>query len=60
MMGMLLPLGIERGKEFKPDAATVVLLKTAAAEAVIFVSLPTNRYSHVYGFRLSALWVFRP
>ena len=23
MMGMLLPLGIERGKEFKPDAATV-------------------------------------
>ena len=33
MMGMLLPLGIERGKEFKPDAATVALLKTAAAEA---------------------------
>jgi hypothetical protein len=23
MMGMLLPLGIERGKEFKPDADTV-------------------------------------
>ena len=33
MMGMLLPLGIEKGKEFKPDAATVALLKTAAAEA---------------------------
>ena len=33
MMGMLLPLGIERGKEFKPDAATVALLKAAAAEA---------------------------
>ena len=33
MMGMLLPLGIERGKEFKTDAATVALLKTAAAEA---------------------------
>jgi hypothetical protein len=33
MMGMLLPLGIERGKEFKPDAATVSLLKKAAAEA---------------------------
>ncbi len=33
MMGMLLPLGIERGKEFKPDAATVALLKSAAAEA---------------------------
>ena len=33
MMGMLLPLGIERGKEFKPDAATVTQLKAAAAEA---------------------------
>lgn len=33
MMGMLLPLGIEKGKEFKPDAATVPLLKEAAAEA---------------------------
>jgi hypothetical protein len=32
-MGMLLPLGIEKGKEFKPDAATVALLKAAAAEA---------------------------
>jgi len=33
MMGMLLPLGIEKGKEFKPDAAMVALLKAAAAEA---------------------------
>jgi hypothetical protein len=33
MMGMLLPLGIERGKEFKPDAETVAVLKKAAAEA---------------------------
>ena len=33
MMGMLLPLGIEKGREFTPDAATVALLKTAAAEA---------------------------
>jgi hypothetical protein len=33
MMGMLLPLGIEKGKEFKPDAATVEQLKNAAAEA---------------------------
>ena len=33
MMGMLLPLGIEKGKEFKPDASTVALLKTAATEA---------------------------
>jgi hypothetical protein len=33
MMGMLLPLGIEKGKEFKPDVATVAQLKYAAAEA---------------------------
>ena len=33
MRGMLLPLGIEKGKEFKPDAATVAQLKAAAAEA---------------------------
>ena len=28
MMGMLLPLGIEKGKEFKPDAATVTQLRS--------------------------------
>jgi hypothetical protein len=33
MMGMLLPLGIERGKAFTPDAATRTQLKAAAAEA---------------------------
>jgi hypothetical protein len=33
MMGMLLPLGIEKGKEFKPVAATVAQLKAAATEA---------------------------
>jgi len=33
MMGMLLPLGIEKGKAFKPDAATVALLNSAAEEA---------------------------
>jgi hypothetical protein len=33
MIGMLLPLGIEKGKEFKPDAATVALLKSSAVEA---------------------------
>jgi hypothetical protein len=33
MMGMLQPLGIEKGKEYKPDAATAPLLKAAAAEA---------------------------
>jgi hypothetical protein len=33
MMGMLLPLGIERGKEFKPDDDTVAMLRSAAKEA---------------------------
>ncbi len=33
MMGMLLPLGIERGKELQPHAATVAVLKKAAAQA---------------------------
>ncbi len=33
MLGMLLPLGIEKGKEFKPAPATRTQLKTAAAEA---------------------------
>lgn len=33
MMGMLLPLGIERGKDFKPSADTQAILKNAAAEA---------------------------
>jgi hypothetical protein len=33
MLGMLLPLGIEKDKEFKPDAATRTQLKAAAAEA---------------------------
>ena len=37
MMGMLLPLGIEKGKEFKPDAATVPLLKAAAEEALAWL-----------------------
>src|SRR5271157_1613054 len=33
MMGILLPLGIEKGKEFNPDPATRTLVKAAAAEA---------------------------
>ena len=33
MLGMLLPIGIEKGKEFKPDPATRTQLKAAAAEA---------------------------
>jgi hypothetical protein len=43
MMGMLRPLGIEGGKEFKPDAATVATLKQAATEthAWLVASLDT-------------------
>jgi len=37
MMGMLLPLGIEKGKEFQPSAATVAILKTAATEAQVWL-----------------------
>ena len=33
MMGMLLPLGIEKGKDFKPDAALTDELRSAAEEA---------------------------
>ena len=33
MMGMLLQLGIEKGKDFKPDAAATADLKSAAQEA---------------------------
>jgi hypothetical protein len=33
MMGMLLPLGIEKGKDFKPDAVMTAELKSAAQEA---------------------------
>ena len=33
MIGMLLPLGIEKGKEFEPEPKTAALLKKASAEA---------------------------
>src|SRR5271169_4766782 len=33
MLGMLLPLGIEKGKTFDPDSATRTLLNSAASEA---------------------------
>ena len=43
MMGMLLPLGIEEGKDFKPDGATAAQLNSAATEAHawILAQLPT-------------------
>ena len=44
MMGMLLPLGIEKGKDFKPDVATVARLNSAAAEAHawLLAQIPTT------------------
>src|SRR5215469_15120862 len=45
MMGMLLPLGIEKGKEFKPDASTVTLLKSAAAEAHAWLMYKAATYT---------------
>jgi hypothetical protein len=44
MMGMLLPLGIERGKEFKPDAATVAQLKSAVTEANTWLVEQQSKY----------------
>jgi hypothetical protein len=37
MMGMLLPLGIEKGKDFKPDAAMTAALNSAAQEAQAYL-----------------------
>ena len=37
MMGMLSSLGIEKGKEFKPDATTNAIFKSAIAEAKAYV-----------------------
>jgi hypothetical protein len=46
IMGMLRSIGIEKGKDFKPDGATQSILKSAAQEAQAhFVQLLTS-YSH--------------
>ena len=37
MMGMLLPPGIEKSKDFRPDVATVARLNSAAAEAHVWL-----------------------
>jgi hypothetical protein len=43
MMGMLKSIGIEKGKDFKPDAATQSILKSAAQEAQAkFIELLTS------------------
>ena len=49
MMGMLLPLGIEKGKEFKPDAATSTQLKSAAAEAHAWLQKESFRRPTAFG-----------
>ena len=46
MMGMLLPLGIEKGKDFKPDVTTVTRLNSAAAEAHAWLLAQIPRLRH--------------
>jgi len=48
MMGMLLSLGIEKGKEFKPSVALAVELKSAAQEAQAFLIEGLVRTSQKY------------
>ncbi len=45
MLGMLLPLGIEKGKGFNPDAATRGVLNAAASEAHAWLLLGIARIS---------------
>jgi hypothetical protein len=45
-MGQLRPLGIEKGKEFKPDAATREILKKAAQEAHAGFMDASTRLTH--------------
>ena len=42
MMGMLLPLGIEKGKDFKPDVATVARLNSASGSACLVARTDTH------------------
>ena len=51
MMGMLLPLGIEKGKEFKPDAATVGPVESGGrgSACVVDVQGRDGRHSVVAG-----------
>ena len=48
MMGMLLSLGIEKGKEFKPDAAMTAQLKAGVQEAQAFLIEGLVRTSQRY------------
>jgi hypothetical protein len=48
MMGMLLPLGIEKDKDFKRDAATVAQLKSAAAEAHAWLVATLPTFSSIF------------
>jgi hypothetical protein len=49
MMGMLLPLGIEKDKEFKPDAALTATLNSAAQEAQAWLVDGLARSSTSFG-----------
>jgi hypothetical protein len=55
MMGLLLPLGIEKGKEFKPDAATRRVLAESAREAHVW--LMDRLLTFTTEFWLDSRWV---
>jgi hypothetical protein len=58
MMGMLLPLGIQKGKDFNPDAAMKAELRSAAQEAHAWLVEGLVQYStdHIFGRTLSGFF----
>jgi hypothetical protein len=55
MMGMLLPLGIEKGKDFKPDVATVARLNSAQQKRMLGCSHRYSRSSRTCKERLDPM-----
>jgi hypothetical protein len=54
MMGLLLSLSIEKGKEFKPDAATQRILATSARDAHTW--LMNGQLTHITPFWPDSSW----
>jgi len=57
MMGMLLPLGIQKGKDFNPDAAMKAELRSAAQEAHAWLVEALVQYSTDHIFGADSKWV---
>ena len=57
MMGMLLPLGIQKGKDFNPDAAMKAELRSAAQEAHAWLVEGLVQYSTEHIFGPDSKWV---